>query len=208
MSRLTRTSEPPLGAVFQRGLKLVIALSLPLTAAAVVLAAPIIRTLFGAEFEGGAGALRILAPGMTLAALSYLASHLLIGQDLQRAMARIYALIAVANIAANFILIPLLSLEGAALNTVVAEALIVTALIVTGLRMTGPLEWTRVLAGPLLATAVSASVMVLLRGTFALAAAAGVVAYVAVLLGFERRVYPEDAAQLAFRPGSRPSSPA
>jgi O-antigen/teichoic acid export membrane protein len=154
------------------------------------------RTLYGAEFEGGAGAARILAPGMVLAAVSFLASHLLIARDLQSTMAWIYAAIAVQNIAANFVLIPLLSLEGAALNTTISEALIVLALIVAGLKIAGPYDWRRVLAGPVVAGALSAGTMLLLGEWFLIAAAAGAIVYVAALLAFERRVYPDDAAQL------------
>jgi O-antigen/teichoic acid export membrane protein len=124
-------------------------------------------------------------------------------------MARIYAAIALANVAANFVLIPLLSLNGAALNTVAGEALIVGALLAAGVRSTGPLDWERVLAGPVIAAAVSAGVMALLRDQLALAAGAGAVAYVAVLLAFESRAFPDDAAQIVYsvRTRAHPRSP-
>jgi O-antigen/teichoic acid export membrane protein len=210
LSRITRDSTPPLGRVFERGMKLVPALSLPLAVGTLVLAEPIIRTLFGDQYAGGAGALRILAPAMTLAAASYLASHLLIARDRQVTMAWIYGLIAVENVAANFVLIPLLSLEGAALNTTLSELLIVAALLAVGSRIAGPFDWMRMFAGPVAAAGACAGAMLVLRDTPAGAAAAGAVAYVAVLWAVERFAYPDDVAQVrslvAFRPRARPSS--
>lgn len=210
LSRLTPSSEPPLGRMFEQGLKLVLALALPLTAGTVALAEPVIRLLFGPQFTGGAGAARILAPAMTLAAVSYLASHLLIAQDRQGTMAWIYAVIAIENVAANFVLIPLLSLDGAALDTALSEALVVVALLVVGTRLAGPFGWRRVLTGPLTAAAASAGVMLGLQDIPLVAAVAGGLAYLAVLYAVERVAFPDDAARLrallAFRPRAAPRS--
>jgi hypothetical protein len=54
----------------------------------------------------------------------------------------------------------------------------------------------RIVLGPLLAAAASAVGMFLLRDSFALAVAIGVIAFVTVLVAFERRVYPDDARAL------------
>ena len=52
-SRLTRDSEPPLGLVFERSLKLVLAPTLPLAIGAVVLGDPLVRLVYGHGFDRG-----------------------------------------------------------------------------------------------------------------------------------------------------------
>ena len=53
-SRLSPTSEPRVGFLFDRSLKLVVALTLPLAAGALVLADPLIQALYGADYDDAA----------------------------------------------------------------------------------------------------------------------------------------------------------
>jgi O-antigen/teichoic acid export membrane protein len=196
LSRLTPDSEPPLGRVYESGVKLLVALVLFPAVTALVLAEPLVRILYGAEYADAAPAVRLLAPAMLLAAVSYLAGHLLIARDRQNRMALVYGVIVVQNVGANLILIPILSLEGAALNTTLSELLVVVFLTITGIQIAGRLDFRRVLAGPLLAGGAAAAAMALLDGFPLVALLAGGVAYLLVLLTFERHVYPDDAARV------------
>jgi O-antigen/teichoic acid export membrane protein len=192
-SRLSPTSEPAVGFVFERSLKLVVALTLPLAAGALVLADPVVRLVYGNEYATAANALRLLAPAIALYPVAYVAASLLVSQHRQRAMMIVYGLVALENILANFVLIPWLSLDGAALGTSLSQLLVTVALIVVAQQAAGGIQWARVAEGPILATLAATVGMVLLRDEFAAAVAAGAVLYLAVLFAFERLRFPDDA---------------
>lgn len=192
-SRLSRTTVPPVGFVFERGLKLVVALTLPLAAGAAVLAEPLVKVLYGSEYGDAVNALRLLSPAIALYPLCYLGAYLLVAQDRQRVLTIVYGLVAVENIGLNFVLIPKLSLNGAALGTSLSQFLIAAPFIVLAQRIAGRLEWTRVATGPVLATLAAAGAMLVLKNNLAVAVPAGAAVYVTVLVLLERRLFPDDA---------------
>ena len=77
---LDHDSRPSVGAVFQRSVKLSIALMAPLALTFAVLAEPLMRTLFGDAFEDAAGALRLLAPAVVLMSVVVLSSSLVVSR--------------------------------------------------------------------------------------------------------------------------------
>jgi len=192
-SRLTPTSVPPVGFIFERGVKLGTALTLPLAAGVLVLADPLVETLYGDEYGRAATALRLLAPAIALYPLCYVAGSLLVAQHRQRVMLRIYAVVAAENVLANLVLIPWLSLDGAALGTSISTTLVAVALVVFTQRMAGGVDWRRVGTGPVVAALTAAGVMLVLRDTFPAAVVAGAVVYLGVLYSVERLLYPDDA---------------
>jgi O-antigen/teichoic acid export membrane protein len=201
-SRLSLTSVPPVGYVFERGVKLGLALTLPLAAGAFVLADPVVRTLYGPDYAEAADALRILAPAIALYPVCYVAGSLLVSQHRQRAMLAVYGLVAAENILANLVLIPWLSLEGAALATSTSQVLVTVALLAVARQAAGRVEWKRIAAGPVVATLAAALAMLVLRDSLAAAVAVGAAVYLCVLFVFERRLFPEDArAVLDLLPG-------
>jgi O-antigen/teichoic acid export membrane protein len=204
-SRLSRTSDPPVGGMYERSIKLVVALTLPLAAGAAVLAGPLIRLVFGAEYADAETALALLAPAIAFYPLAYIAGYLLVSQDRATWLTATYAFVAVENIALNFLLIPWLSLDGAALGTSISEGLAAFILVAGAARAAGAFSWARVVAGPALASALAAVTMALLAQDLLLAAAAGAVVYVATLVAFESVVYPQDARPVwtSLRPAPR-----
>ncbi len=192
-SRLTTSTEPTVGFVFERGLKLVVALTLPLAAGALVLAGPLIRALYGSDYADAATALRLLSPAIALYPVCYVGAYLLISQDRQQLLTIVYGLVAVENIGLNFVLIPSLSLNGAALGTSISQLLIAVGFMAFAQRIAGRLEWLRIIAGPSLATLAAALAMLLLRDSLAAAVVAGGAVYLAVLVLFERLLFPDDA---------------
>ena len=140
-----------------------------------------------------ANALRYLAPAIALYPVSYLAASFLVSQHRQRAMMITYGVIAAENILANFVLIPWLSLDGAALGTSISQLLVTVALIVFSQRAAGAIQWARVAAGPIVATLAAGGAMVALRAELAAAVVAGALIYLAVLFVFERMRFPDDA---------------
>src|SRR5947207_1624105 len=109
-SRLTPVSEPPVGFVFERGIKLGLALTLPLVTGAAVLAKPLVDLLYGSEYHESVGALRLLAPAIARYPLCYITASLLVSPHRQRVLLMVHAFVAVENIALNLVHIRSLSL--------------------------------------------------------------------------------------------------
>lgn len=192
-SRRTVDTTPGVGPVFERSLKLLVALTLPLAVGAGVLAAPLVELLYGAEFQDSAGALILLAPAIALHPFAYLAGYLLVSQNRQRLLAPVYAAVAAENVLLNILLIPAFSLYGAAVGTSISEALLAGSLLLLSIRVVGSLGWLRMLGGPVLASFLAGGVMVLFNDHLAAAVALGALVYTASLVAFELKVYPEDA---------------
>jgi O-antigen/teichoic acid export membrane protein len=203
-SRLSLTSSPPVRLVFERALKLAVALTLPLAVGAAVLAAPLVELLYGAEFEDSAQALILLAPAIALYPFAYLSGYVLVSQDRQKLLAPVYAAVAAENVLLNLLLIPAFSLYGAAVGSSISQALAGICFMVFAVRLLGRLEWVRLLGGPVVGSVLAGTAMALLYDQLAAAIVAGTVVYVAALLAFEWRAYPEDARALrALLPRSR-----
>lgn len=200
----SRTSEPTLAAVAEQGLKLAAAATLPVAAAALVLGEPITTLLYGAEFDEAGTALSLLAPAIAFYPVVHVLSALLIAQDRQRVVVHASLVAAAANVAGNLILIPALSLNGAALMASLTQVVLAVPLIVAAHRLAGPLRWRRVAAGPVLASAAAVPVMLALRSQVLAAGLAGAAVYVVALAAWERIAYPADArAAAAFVRGQR-----
>jgi O-antigen/teichoic acid export membrane protein len=192
LSRLSRTTETPIGSIFQAALKLGLALTLPLAVGAVVLADPLMELLYGPEFRDGASALMLLAPTVVLYPLTYIAAYVLISQDRQSVLAWVYAAATVLNIALNAILIPRYSLDGPAFATSVCEALTAGLMLAFALRASGALDWRAIAVGPLVASALAGGTMAVLHGQVVAAMAASAIVYIGALMLLERRFHPED----------------
>ena len=192
-SRLSPSSEPSVGFVYERSLKLVTALTLPLAAGAAVLPGPVVDTLYGEQYDEAAPALRLLAPAIALYPLSYLGGYLLVSQNRQRVLTLVYGVVALENVLLNLVLIPTLSLEGAALGTSISQLLVAVAFVAVSQQTVGRIAWRRVLAGPVAATVLATVAMVLLRGNFWAGLSAATLVYVAALVAIELTLYSEDA---------------
>jgi O-antigen/teichoic acid export membrane protein len=196
-SRLTRDSRPPVSFVYERALKLVLAPTLPLAVGAVVLGDPLVHLVYGDGFGQAASALAYLAPAIVLYPLAQISAALLIGRDHQRTVAIVYGLVALENVLANLVLIPLYSLQGAAAGASISQALITVPLFVLARRTSGAVDLPRIVAGPVVATVIAALGMVPLRDNFAAAVVVGGVLFAGALILFERRFYPDDAQAIA-----------
>lgn len=192
LSRLSVSTTPSVGDVYQRGLKLVVAVTLPVAIGAIALAGPIISLLYGEQYHASASALVLLAPTIALFPISSLSSQLFFAQQRRPTVALVYALVGVENILLNLVLIPLFSLKGAAAGTSISELLVAGLLIVLAGELHGRLQVRRMLSGPLLGSVAAAGVLVALGSQPLLAAVLAGIAYLAALLGYERIAFPED----------------
>jgi O-antigen/teichoic acid export membrane protein len=196
LSRLRPDSVPPSGLVFERGLKLALAATLPLGVSAALVSGPLATFVYGADFEQAGDALRLLAPAIALYPFTHLVSVLLLSQDRQVALAVVHGVVAAANVVANVVLISIFSLEGAAAAASLTQLLLTLGLLGASRGLLRDVSWPRVFAGPLLAGALAALVMAAFRDDLGLALVVGAALYLPVLVVFERLVFPADARAL------------
>jgi O-antigen/teichoic acid export membrane protein len=185
-------TDPSLPAVFQRSIKLCLALLLPIGVTLGLLADPLCRAFFGDGFADAAAPLRLLAPVVVLFGVMVLCSGLVLSRSRPRRMVYTVAIAAVVNIGLNLALIPSLEESGAAL-AMLLSLIVYVAIAFTQARIeVGPMNWVSMLAAPAVAGATMALPLLLLSGVWPLAIAVGVIVYVAVFVAVDRVVDPDD----------------
>jgi O-antigen/teichoic acid export membrane protein len=183
-------------SVFERAIKLVIALTLPVALVGGLLAGPIVRLFYGAEFERAVPALELLAAAIVLCSVSHVTATLLLAEHRERVIAIVYGIVAVANIVGNLVFIPIYSLNAAALITTLSEATLCALMLAYLYRERIALNWRRVLTGPLAAGVPAAAVLVALRDHPLVAGAAALALFAVLLASAEQAFYPEDAGRI------------
>jgi O-antigen/teichoic acid export membrane protein len=189
---LGKDTTPTLAAVFQRSIKLLLALQLPIAVALGLLAEPLCVAFFGDQFRDAADPLRILAPVVVLFGLMVLASVLVLSRQRPRRMVYTVAVASVINIVLNVVLIPPYGDVGAALAML--GSLTVYAAIAMWLAVleTGRVNWLSMVGPPVLASAVMAVPLLLLSGVWPIALIVGTLVYAAAYVAIERVVEPDD----------------
>lgn len=109
---------------FDRGNRAMAALGLAAMAGVLALGPWAIAFLFGAAFAAAAGPLAILAFAVPLRFVATSVGAVLVTQDHMRRKVRDMGVVAVANVAMNLVAIPAYGITGAAVTTVVSEALL------------------------------------------------------------------------------------
>ncbi len=196
LSRLSTTSRPSVGEVFDGSLKLVVALTLPLGVGIAILSEPIVHLVFGREFDEAVVPLQLLAPAIVVYSIAFVSGGMLVAQNRQRATAIVYGAMTAFNIAASLILIPARSLDGAALAALLTQIVLAVALLGIARATAGSIGWARVFSGPLAASAALALTTFVLRDSLLAAIVAGGIVYLVGLAAFERVAYPEDARRI------------
>jgi O-antigen/teichoic acid export membrane protein len=185
-------TTPTLASVFQRSQKLCLALLVPIAVALGLLAEPICRLFFGAEFEAAADPLRLLAPVVVLFGVMVLSSVLVLSREHPRRMIVTVAVAAAVNIGLNFALVPPLDDVGAALAMLASMVVYAAIAFRLALLDVGRVDWVSMLAAPTAAGAAMAVPLLLLGGAWPVAAAVGVAVYLAVYAAVDRVVDPGD----------------
>ncbi len=111
-----------LRVTFERYLRLMIALALPMSVGAMLLARPLILLLGGEEYAAGAPVLAILAWAPAILFIYIVANAIVISQ-LTKFAVLITGVNVFVNIIGNLILLPRVGLVGAAIMTLISEAL-------------------------------------------------------------------------------------
>jgi O-antigen/teichoic acid export membrane protein len=183
-------TTPTLQAVYQRALKLAMTLLLPIAVAFAVVPHVLCRAFFGDSLAAAGDPLRLLAPVVVLFPLIVQSTNLVLSRENPMKVVRVVATVAVINVVANAVLIPLMEAEGAALAMLISELIYLALALRLALPLTGGVHWRSMLPAPLLAGAAMALVLWALAGTLVIALAAGVVVYAAVYAAIDAVVAP------------------
>ena len=189
---LGRDTSPTLGAVFQRSIKLAVALLLPIALTLGLLAEPLCRAFFGPDFADAADPLRLLAPVVVLFGVMVLCSVLVLSRAHPRRMVYTVAAAAVVNVGLNLALVPMLEGVGAALAMLVSMVVYASIALRLAVLEVGSINWLSMLAAPALAAIAMAVPLLLLEGLWPLAILAGTAVYVGVYAAVDRMVDPDD----------------
>ncbi len=94
----------------------------PILAVTALVAEPVIRIMFGSDFEGAAPALRILCAAILFYGVTSILSQFLAARGLPWVVVVVWALGFVLNLGLNLALVPSMGIEGAALASLIAYA--------------------------------------------------------------------------------------
>jgi len=125
MSKFFKNDEKMLLISFEKSIKYLMLVIIPLALATVLYSTDIIQLIYGHKYDAASSVLSILIWTVCLLFISGAANTLLNASHKEVTVTKIYAIAAVFNIVLNFFMIPYLSYDGAAITTVLSDALIV-----------------------------------------------------------------------------------
>jgi len=126
MSKLFEKDESMLLVSFEKSIKYLLMVIIPLAVATVFYSTDIIHLIYGHEYDAASSVLCILIWTVCLLFISGACNTLLNASHKELTVTKIYAIAAAFNIVLNFFMIPYLSYDGAAITTVLSDLLIVT----------------------------------------------------------------------------------
>ena len=185
-------TDPSLAAIFQRSIKLCLALLVPIGVTLGLLADPLCRAFFGDGFADAAAPLRLLAPVVVLFGVMPLCASLVLSRSRPRRMVYTVAIAAVVNLGLNLVLIPPLDEIGAALAMLLSLTIYVAIALTLARIEVGPINWASMLAAPGIAAAAMVVPLLLLSDVWPVAIAVGGIIYVAAFVAVDRVVDPDD----------------
>ena len=126
---------------FSRSLRLLLIVSLPLTAGAAAVGPALLEVIYGAEYREAGTVLIILVVVIPFLAVSSVSSSLMSGLDDARTPLVAGMFAAAVNIALAFLLIPAFDASGAAAANAGAQVAATAALYAGARRFSGPVDW-------------------------------------------------------------------
>lgn len=125
MSRYYKNDESLLLISFEKSIKYLMLVIIPLAVATVFYSSDVMHLIYGQSYKGGASVLSILIWTVCLLFISGACNSLLNASHKEVSVTKIYAIAAVFNVVMNFFMIPHFSYDGAAITTVLSDILIV-----------------------------------------------------------------------------------
>jgi len=190
LSRLPRRSEA-LERLFEVSCMATAAVTVPLGMLMALFGQTIVETTFGRSFADAGPATRILGIAAALYGVYTIAAMTLAAQDRQQTFPLISAAVLGVNVALNLILIPVLSLRGAAIAMTIAQLILTMLVLRLVFETTVSLSVTRIF-GACAAGAAAMTLVALALGTGVLGLLASVLVYAIVFLAIEWRLHRAD----------------
>lgn len=125
MSKFYKNDRKLLVISFEKSIKYLMLVMIPLAVGTVFYSLDIIKLIYGNQYDAASSVLSILIWTVCLLFISGAANTLLNASHKETTVTKIYAIAAVFNIALNFVMIPYFSYNGAAVTTVLSDVLIV-----------------------------------------------------------------------------------
>lgn len=125
MSKFFKNDEKLLLISYEKSIKYLMLVMIPLATATMFYSTDIIHLIYGQEYDAASSVLSILIWTVCLLFVSGAGNNLLNASHKEVTVTKIYVIAAVFNVVANLILIPILSYNGAAITTVLSDILIV-----------------------------------------------------------------------------------
>lgn len=124
MSKFFKNDEKLLVVIFEKSVKYLSLLIIPIAIATMFYSTDLIQLIFGAEFKESASALSILIWTVCLLFINGACGTLLNASHKEVTVTKVYFIAAVFNIVLNLFMIPHYSYDGAAISTVLSDLLI------------------------------------------------------------------------------------
>lgn len=140
---------------YARAVRMVLLFSLPITAAAIALAGPAVRVVYGGRYEQAAELLALMALSLPIVSLAAVSRALIFGLGRQRVMVMVGIVAATVDLTLAFLLVPRHDAVGAVISSSVAQALAASSYLVYAARAVGGLAWA---PGAVARTAAAAAV--------------------------------------------------
>lgn len=192
-ARHGRDTPISLSRGFGLGLKIMVAILLPIAVLYEIYARELIEVLYGADYGDAVAPLRFLAVMTVIFGATTFVSVVLISLNRPSDFTKPGALVLVQNVAFNFVLIPRYGASGAAANAVLSGFLLLALTVPRTTRPFGGFPVVPTLLPPAAAALLMAAAALALSAVpWYLAAAAAGLVYVLGFLAIERLFYPGD----------------
>jgi O-antigen/teichoic acid export membrane protein len=191
LSRLTRTSVPPIAEASTLAMKAIFAGLLPIGMVFALFAEPIVNTVYGSDFDAASTSLRLLGGAAALYGISYLSGYILVAQERANLIPWLIGAVTIENIALNFLLIPSHSYDGAAAATTISEATLAASSLAFVVATVGRLALGRIALGPA-AGALAMGAVVLGAGASWWTLGPALAAFALAFMLAERLAFPDD----------------
>ena len=162
-ARFSGSASMELNALFTRGFKYLLLLGIPLIPGVMLLAEPVILTIYGSQYLNAVPSLRLFGWTAAILFVNIFAAGLYGATNHQGKLAIIQIIGLIMNVSFNLILIPKLAHVGAALSTVLTEAVVLLITMVYAFRKIVSLSEKRFIVDILLATVAMSGFILLLK---------------------------------------------
>ncbi len=151
LARLSVTAPERLPGIYARALRYLWLLALPIAVGGAVLAGDLVPFLFDSDYTAGGVALRIVIWVVPLMYTSEFLGYVVLIGNQERRVARAVVISTALNVTLNLIIVPIFGFVGAAVTTVITEAVLVAQYVWLLRARLGALPLGQMLARPALA---------------------------------------------------------